>query len=50
MYLLPKKMDEYVAQLHLTVFNAHLTELTREQAAFLNINRTGPFKSQHYKY
>ncbi|KAL5251711.1 hypothetical protein ACHWQZ_G014756 [Mnemiopsis leidyi] len=49
-YLLPKKMDEYVAQLHLTVFNAHLTELTREQAAFLNINRTGPFKSQHYKY
>ncbi|XP_063678490.1 S-adenosylhomocysteine hydrolase-like protein 1 [Bolinopsis microptera] len=49
-YLLPKKMDEYVAQLHLTVFNAHITELTREQAAFLNINRTGPFKSQHYKY
>ena len=49
-YLLPKKMDEYVASLHLTVFNAHLTELTKEQAAFMNVNRTGPFKTQHYKY
>jgi len=49
-YLLPKKMDEYVASLHLTIFNGHLTELTKEQASFLNINRTGPFKTQHYKY
>ncbi|XP_013867708.1 adenosylhomocysteinase 2 isoform X2 [Austrofundulus limnaeus] len=49
-YLLPKKMDEYVANLHLPMFDAHLTELTDEQAVYLNINKHGPFKPNYYRY
>jgi len=49
-YLLPKKMDEYVANLHLTSFDAHLTELTDEQAKYLGICKTGPFKPNYYRY
>uniref|UniRef100_A0A3Q2ZUG3 S-adenosylhomocysteine hydrolase-like protein 1 n=3 Tax=Kryptolebias marmoratus TaxID=37003 RepID=A0A3Q2ZUG3_KRYMA len=48
-YLLPKKMDEYVASLHLPMFDAHLTELTDEQAVYLGINRHGPFKPNYYR-
>uniref|UniRef100_UPI00358E32B9 S-adenosylhomocysteine hydrolase-like protein 1 isoform X1 n=1 Tax=Myxine glutinosa TaxID=7769 RepID=UPI00358E32B9 len=49
-YLLPKKMDEYVASLHLPSFDAHLTELTEEQAKYLGINKNGPFKPNYYRY
>ncbi|CAH8533828.1 unnamed protein product [Heterobilharzia americana] len=49
-YLLPKKMDEYVATLHLPLFNARITELTDEQARYLGVNKTGPFKPSNYKY
>ncbi|XP_078112874.1 S-adenosylhomocysteine hydrolase-like protein 1 isoform X4 [Sander vitreus] len=49
-YLLPKKMDEYVASLHLQTFDAHLTELTDEQAKYLGISKHGPFKPNYYKY
>uniref|UniRef100_A0A8W8LMD0 Adenosylhomocysteinase n=4 Tax=Magallana gigas TaxID=29159 RepID=A0A8W8LMD0_MAGGI len=49
-YLLPKKMDEYVASLHLPTFDAHLTELTDEQAKYLGLNKTGPFKPNYYRY
>ena len=49
-YLLPKKMDEYVANLHLAPFDAKLTELTDEQAKFMGLNKTGPFKPQFYRY
>uniref|UniRef100_A0A8C6NMH8 Adenosylhomocysteinase like 1 n=1 Tax=Nothobranchius furzeri TaxID=105023 RepID=A0A8C6NMH8_NOTFU len=49
-YLLPKKMDEYVASLHLATFDAHLTELTDEQAKYLGLNKNGPFKPNYYRY
>lgn len=49
-YLLPKKMDEYIALLHLETFDAHLTELTEEQAKYIGLNRTGPFKPNYYRY
>lgn len=49
-YLLPKKMDEYVASLHLPLFDAHLTELTDDQAKYMGINKHGPFKHNHYRY
>ena len=49
-YLLPKKMDEYVASLHLTPFDAKLTELTDDQSKFMGLSKTGPFKPQFYRY
>uniref|UniRef100_H2Z7J1 S-adenosyl-L-homocysteine hydrolase NAD binding domain-containing protein n=1 Tax=Ciona savignyi TaxID=51511 RepID=H2Z7J1_CIOSA len=49
-YLLPKKMDEYVASLHLATFDAHLTELTDDQAKYLGLNKSGPFKPNYYRY
>ena len=42
--------DEYVASLHLPSFDAHLTELTEEQAKYLGLSRTGPFKPNFYRY
>ncbi|KAM4572528.1 S-adenosylhomocysteine hydrolase-like protein 1 isoform 3-T3 [Odontesthes bonariensis] len=49
-YLLPKKIDEYVASLHLPTFEAHLTELTDDQAKYLGISKYGPFKPNYYRY
>ncbi|RWS26483.1 adenosylhomocysteinase 2-like protein [Leptotrombidium deliense] len=49
-YLLPKKMDEYVASLHLPSFDAHLTEMTEEQAKYMGLNKAGPFKPNYYRY
>lgn len=82
-YLLPKKMDEYIAMLHLDAFDAHLSELTEEQvlyieyklypynavwpvcrelllqerglvalqqARYMGLQRTGPFKPNYYRY
>jgi len=49
-YLLPKRMDEYAANLHLAHFNAKLTEMTDEQASYAGLNKTGPFKPQFYRY
>jgi len=49
-YLLPKKMDEYVAALHLPCFDAHLSELSDEQAKYLGVSKTGPFKPHYYRY
>ncbi|XP_075998512.1 S-adenosylhomocysteine hydrolase-like protein 1 isoform X2 [Genypterus blacodes] len=48
-YLLPKKMDEYVASLHLPTFGAHLTELTDDQAKYLGLSKHGPFKPSYYR-
>ena len=42
-------LDEYVASLHLPSFDAHLTELSDEQAAYLRVPKTGPFKPHYYK-
>ncbi|KAK9516840.1 hypothetical protein VZT92_024750 [Zoarces viviparus] len=48
-YLLPKKMDEYVASLHLPTFDAHLSEVTDDQAKYLGISKHGPFKPNCYR-
>uniref|UniRef100_A0A8C1SVX4 Adenosylhomocysteinase like 2a n=1 Tax=Cyprinus carpio TaxID=7962 RepID=A0A8C1SVX4_CYPCA len=48
-YLLPKKLDEYVASLHLHTFDAHLTELTDEQAKYMGLSKNGPFKPSYYR-
>lgn len=42
--------DEYVATLHLPSFDAHLTELSDDQAGYLGLNKTGPFKPNYYRY
>ena len=49
-YTLPKHLDEMVAQLHLDKLNVKLTELTDEQAAYINVNKDGPFKPELYRY
>jgi adenosylhomocysteinase len=41
--------DEYVALLHLQTFDAHLTELTDEQAKYLGVAKTGPYKPNYYR-
>ncbi|HEU4774049.1 MAG TPA: adenosylhomocysteinase, partial [Lysobacter sp.] len=49
-YLLPKKLDEEVARLHLEKIGVKLTTLTAEQAAYLGVPVEGPFKPDHYRY
>ena len=49
-YVLPKHLDENVARLHLKKVGAKLTELTEQQAKYIGVNRTGPFKPEHYRY
>ncbi len=49
-YVLPKHLDEKVARLHLSKIGVELDELTTEQANYLGIAKTGPFKPEHYRY
>src|SRR5260221_307537 len=49
-YILPKALDEKVARLQLKTLNAQLTELTEEQARYIGVPKTGPYKSDHYRY
>jgi len=49
-YILPKKLDEKVAHLHLKKVGAELTKLTQEQADYINVPVDGPFKPDHYRY
>jgi adenosylhomocysteinase len=49
-YVLPKHLDEMVARLHLDALGVKLTELTKEQAAYLGVPVEGPYKSDHYRY
>ena len=49
-YVLPKKLDEEVARLHLERIGAHLSKLTPEQAAYIGVTPEGPFKSDNYRY
>jgi len=49
-YMLPKKLDEEVASLHLDHLGAKLSKLTPEQAEYLGLDREGPFKPEHYRY
>ena len=49
-YILPKKLDEEVARLHLEKIGVKLTTLTADQAAYLNVHVDGPYKPEHYRY
>ncbi|MGS0757462.1 adenosylhomocysteinase, partial [Roseateles sp. GG27B] len=49
-YVLPKHLDEKVAVLQLTTLNAQLSVLTDEQAAYIGVAKTGPFKADTYRY
>jgi adenosylhomocysteinase len=49
-YVLPKRLDEKVAALHLGALGVKLTKLTDEQAEYLGVDPSGPFKSDHYRY
>jgi len=49
-YVLPKHLDEKVARLHLEKLGASLTKLTDEQAAYIGVKPTGPYKPEHYRY
>jgi adenosylhomocysteinase len=49
-YVLPKKLDEEVARLHLQKIGVKLTRLTRKQAEYLGVPVDGPYKSEHYRY
>ncbi len=49
-YVLPKKLDEKVARLHLAKVGVHLTQLTKAQAEYLGVAVDGPFKPDHYRY
>ena len=49
-YMLPKKLDEEVARLHLKKIGVEIEELTLAQAAYLGISKDGPYKAEHYRY
>jgi len=49
-YVLPKHLDEKVARLHLDALGVRLTELSPEQAAYIDVPVEGPYKPDHYRY
>ena len=49
-YVLPKRLDEKVARLHLEALGVKLTKLTDEQADYLGVDPSGPYKPDHYRY
>jgi adenosylhomocysteinase len=49
-YVLPKHLDEKVARLQLKKLAAQLTELTDEQARYIGVAKSGPYKADHYRY
>ncbi|MBX9803183.1 MAG: adenosylhomocysteinase [Caulobacteraceae bacterium] len=49
-YVLPKHLDEKVAMLHLAKLGAKLTTLSKEQADYISVPTSGPFKPDHYRY
>ena len=49
-YVLPKHLDEMVARLHLDKIGAKLTQLSQEQASYINVPVEGPYKLDHYRY
>ena len=48
--MLPKKLDEEVAEAHLEHLGVKLTKLTKDQSSYLDIPSEGPFKPDHYRY
>ena len=49
-HVLPKRLDEKVARLHLDTLGVELTTLSAEQASYIGVEQTGPFKPDHYRY
>ena len=49
-YVLPKSLDEKVAKLHLDKIGAKLKKLTTEQAEYIGVKESGPYKPEHYRY
>jgi adenosylhomocysteinase len=49
-YVLPKKLDEEVARLHLQKIGAKLTRLRKDQADYIGVPVEGPYKPEHYRY
>ena len=49
-YVLPKKLDEKVAELHLDKLGAKVTKLTDDQASYIGVSKSGPFKNDDYRY
>lgn len=49
-HVLPKTLDEKVAELHLAKLGAKLTKLSKQQADYIGVPENGPFKPEHYRY
>jgi adenosylhomocysteinase len=49
-HVLPKQLDEKVARLQLSKVGAQLTELTDAQAQYIGVDKSGPYKADHYRY
>lgn len=49
-HILPKILDEKVARLHLSAFDAKLTILDKDQSEYIGVNTEGPFKKEEYRY
>jgi adenosylhomocysteinase len=49
-YVLPKHLDEKVARLHLDKLGVKLTELSKDQAEYINVEQSGPYKPDAYRY
>ena len=49
-YVLPKKLDEEVARLHLEKIGVKLTRLSPKQADYIGVPVEGPYKADHYRY
>ena len=49
-YVLPKKLDEEVARLHLSKIGVQLTKLSQAQADYIGVPVEGPYKPEHYRY
>ncbi len=49
-YVLPKHLDEKVARMHLAKLGAQLTVMSDEQAAYIGVSPSGPYKPEHYRY
>jgi adenosylhomocysteinase len=49
-YVLPKKLDEHVARLHLRKLGAELTQMNEQQCRYIGVDIDGPYKPEHYRY
>ncbi|HID45297.1 MAG TPA: adenosylhomocysteinase, partial [Chromatiaceae bacterium] len=49
-YILPKKLDEEVARLHIDKIGVNLTKLSQVQADYISVPVDGPYKPDHYRY